>query len=114
MRIAGLPSLRLQQVQTPIIPVVAELIRANPGTISLGQGVVGYGPPREATERIAEFLRDPENHKYKAVQGTPALVEALGEKLAIENGILANPGQIFVTAGGNLAFNNALLAIADP
>jgi aspartate/methionine/tyrosine aminotransferase len=105
---------RLRSVQTPIIPVVASLIRANPGTISLGQGVVSYGPPSEATERITEFLRDPENHKYKPVQGIPALVEALRAKLAAENRIEVSPQQIFVTAGGNLAFANALLAIADP
>ena len=37
--------IRMQSVQTPIIPVVAEMTRANPGTISLGQGVVYYGPP---------------------------------------------------------------------
>ncbi len=42
------PSNRITAVQTPIIPVVAELIEANPGTISLGQGVVNYGPPPQA------------------------------------------------------------------
>ena len=31
-------SLRMQSVQSPIIPIVGELIRSNPGTISLGQG----------------------------------------------------------------------------
>ena len=31
-------SRRLQSVQAPIIPVIADLIRAHPGTISLGQG----------------------------------------------------------------------------
>ena len=36
---------RMQAVQQPIIPVVGELIRRHPGTISLGQGVVHYGPP---------------------------------------------------------------------
>ncbi len=110
----GSCSARLQQVQTPIIPVVAALIRENPGTISLGQGVVGYGPPPQAIERISEFLADPENHKYKPVQGLPALVQALQAKLAAENGIRAEARRIFVTAGGNLAFTNALLAIADP
>lgn len=107
-------SSRLEAVQTPIIPIVAALIRENPGTISLGQGVVSYGPPPEAVERISEFLKDPENHKYKPVQGIPALVEALRGKLARENGIDVPARQIFVTAGGNLAFTNALLAIADP
>jgi hypothetical protein len=63
--------LRMQSVQTPIIPVVADLIRQCPGTISLGQGVVSYGPPPQAIESIQGFLADPENHKYKPVQGLP-------------------------------------------
>lgn len=107
-------SLRLRQVQAPIIPIVARWIRENPGTISLGQGVVSYGPPQEAIDAIQEFLRDPENHKYKPVQGIPPLIGAIRGKLASENQIAAEESQIFVTAGGNLAFNNALLAIADP
>ncbi len=107
-------SQRLQDVQTPIIPVVARLIREHPGTISLGQGVVSYGPPPQAIERISEFLADPDNHKYKPVHGIPALIAALQGKLARENQIETGSERIFVTAGGNLAFMNALLAIADP
>ena len=53
--------LRMQAVQTPVIPVVAELIRNSPGTISLGQGVVGYPPPQSAFEEIKTFLSDPQN-----------------------------------------------------
>jgi len=60
-------SLRMKSVQSPIIPVVGELIRANPGTISLGQGVAHYGPPQEAIDRIATFLDDSGNQKYKLV-----------------------------------------------
>jgi aspartate/methionine/tyrosine aminotransferase len=108
-------SARMQAVQRPIIPVVGELIRQHPGTISLGQGVVHYGPPPEAIERIAVFLADPQNHKYKSVEGIAELVQALEQKLLAENGIPAGPhSRVVVTAGGNMAFFNALLAIADP
>ena len=107
-------SQRLLAVQAPIIPVVARLIRENSGTISLGQGVVSYGPPPEAMAAIGKFLADPENHKYKPVQGVPPLLAAIQEKLAQQNGIEVDSTRIFVTAGGNLAFTNALLAIADP
>jgi aspartate/methionine/tyrosine aminotransferase len=107
--------MRMQAVQTPIIPVVAELIRQNPGTISLGQGVVSYGPPPEAVAEIQRFLADSENHKYKPVTGLPELVEAFSRKLREENGIrLGNDTHFVVTAGGNMAFMNAVLAIADP
>ncbi len=74
-------SLRMQSVQSPIIPVVGELIRSNPGTISLGQGVAYYGPPPEAIDVIQIFLADPENHKYKLVQGIAELLEAIAKKL---------------------------------
>src|SRR5216684_217632 len=98
--------LRMQAVQSPIIPVVAEWIRSCPGTISLGQGVVNYGPPPAALEQISRFLADPQNHKYQPVHGLPILLEALAAKLKSENGIM--------TAGANMAFMNAVLAIADP
>jgi len=108
-------TLRMQSVQSPIIPVVGELIRSNPGTISLGQGVVYYGPPPEAIEHIQTFLSDPENHKYKLVQGIPELLEAIRRKLRADNGIVLDDGsRIVVTGGGNMAFVNALLAITDP
>ncbi|HEY7181775.1 MAG TPA: pyridoxal phosphate-dependent aminotransferase [Blastocatellia bacterium] len=107
-------SLRLRMVQSPIIPVVGELIRNHPGAISLGQGVVSYPPPPQALDQIAEFFADPELHKYQAVYGVPQLLELIEAKLRDENGIDVRHGsRIVVTAGGNMAFVNALLAIAD-
>lgn len=110
-------SRRLAAVQTPIIPVVAEWIRQYPGTISLGQGVVGYGPPPEALARAQAFGGTVDDHKYKPVIGIPELIEQFGRKLASENGIATGPGSgsaLIVTAGGNMAFMNAVLAILDP
>ena len=107
--------LRMQAVQTPVIPVVAELIRQHPGTISLGQGVVGYPPPQSALAEVNSFLSDPQNHKYKPVQGIPALLELLAAKLKAENRIsIDQSNAVVVTAGGNMAFMNAVLAITDP
>jgi len=118
-------SRRLAGVQTPIIPVVADWIRQCPGTISLGQGVVSYGPPRDALERVRAFGESLDDHKYKPVVGLPELLEAFGQKLTRENGIAtgagAGPGAgansetaLVVTAGGNMGFMNAVLAILDP
>lgn len=106
---------RIFAVQTPIIPVVAEWIRSCPGTISLGQGVVSYGPPPSALAKIAEFLKDIENNKYKPVVGLPQLHEVIADKLTTENHIaLDSNNALVVTAGGNMAFMNALIAITDP
>jgi aspartate/methionine/tyrosine aminotransferase len=106
---------RMQAVQSPIIPIVAELIRQHPGTISLGQGVVSYGPPPEAIAQISQFLSQPDNHKYQAVEGIPALQQAIAQKLQQDNGITLSDDQcIVVTAGSNMAFMNAVLAITSP
>ncbi len=108
-------SSRIQAVQSPIIPVVGELIRSYPGTISLGQGVAYYSPPPEAIAQLSHFLADPENHKYKPVQGISPLLEAIAQKLKFENAIDINAENcIVVTAGSNMAFVNVVLAIANP
>jgi len=106
---------RMQAVQTPMIPVVAALIRQYPGTLSLGQGVVYYDPPEAAIARITDFLATPANHQYQSVQGIPPLLEAIAAKLATDNGIEPSDAyQIVVTAGSNMGFLNALLAITLP
>jgi aspartate/methionine/tyrosine aminotransferase len=108
-------ALRIGSVQPPIIPIVSELIRRFPGTISLGQGIVSYGPPGAALDALRAFPRGPADHCYGPVEGTPELVEAVGRKLEAENGIATGQGRrIVVTAGGNMAFVNAVLAVTDP
>jgi aspartate/methionine/tyrosine aminotransferase len=101
-------------VQIPVIPIVGEMVRAHPGTISLGQGVVHYPPPVPAVAAVADFFHTPANHLYGPTDGIPELREALRVKLERENGIAVGPDQrVVVTAGGNMAFMNAVLAILD-
>ncbi len=107
-------SARIDAVQAPIIPILGEWIRQSPGTISLGQGMVAYGPPAEALAAVPAFVADPAAHRYGPVEGLPALVDALSTKLTAENGLDLRGSRVVVTAGGNLAFVNALLAVADP
>lgn len=105
---------RVAAVQSPVIPIIGDLIRQHPGTLSLGQGVVSYGPPPEALEQLATFYQDPDVHQYKAVVGIPPLLEGIVEKLRAENHLIVETDQIVVTAGSNMAFMNAVLAILDP
>ncbi|MFC1762743.1 pyridoxal phosphate-dependent aminotransferase [Planctomycetota bacterium] len=111
---------RMQQVQTPIIPIVGQWIRQHPGTISLGQGIVAYGPPPPARERLDGFFDQLGVHRYHPVNGIPPLRERLGQKLHQENGIvLSEDGQsdgygLCVSAGANMAFMNTVMAITDP
>jgi aspartate/methionine/tyrosine aminotransferase len=108
-------SRRLREVQAPIIPIVGDLVRRTPGTVSLGQGMVGWGPPPAALAAAARAVEDPESHRYQAVEGIAPLVEALEEKLRAENGLPAGRGaRVVVTAGGNMGFLQAALAVTDP
>lgn len=109
------PASRMDQIQAPIIPVVGSWIRETPGTISLGQGVVHYGPPAEAIDAVREALEEASTHTYHDGDGIPLLVEAIDRKLMAENHIDVRRGsRIMVTAGANMAFVHAVLAITRP
>jgi aspartate/methionine/tyrosine aminotransferase len=106
---------RMDQVQAPIIPVVGGWIRETPGTISLGQGVVHYGPPPETLDAVRDSLAHQATHEYGDGAGIPPLVAAITQKLAVENHIDVGRGsRIMVTAGANMAFMHAALAITSP
>src|SRR4249920_3185808 len=106
---------RMDAVQAPIVPVIGGIIRQVPGTISLGQGVVHYGPPHAALDAVRDALTDASTHEYQDGAGLPALVERLAEKLRAENGIdVARGSAIMVTAGANMAFMHAVFAITAP
>jgi aspartate/methionine/tyrosine aminotransferase len=108
-------SQRMRDVQSPIIPLVADLINETPGTISLGQGVVYFTPPQSVFNRITQLDSSIDYHLYSAVEGIPELRSCISSKLEQENNIHLNGSQrIVVTAGSNMAFMNAMMAITDP
>jgi aspartate/methionine/tyrosine aminotransferase len=106
---------RMERIQAPIVAVVGEWIRQTPGTISLGQGVVHYGPPPAAIDAVRDGLAAAGTHEYQPVAGLPALRERICVKLAAENGIDVGRGsRVMVTAGGNMAFMHAVMATTNP
>jgi aspartate/methionine/tyrosine aminotransferase len=106
---------RMDAIQTPIVQVIGDLIRENPGTISLGQGMVHYGPPAPAVDVAREALSNPDTHEYGDGAGHGALVGAIEDKLRRDNGIDCRRGsRVMVTAGGNMAFVHTVLAITEP
>ena len=106
---------RIDLVDQPIIPTIAAMVREHPGTISLGQGVVSYGPPEAALASLARRMADPSLHKYQPVIGMAPLIAALEDKLDAQNGVVvAGRSEVMVTAGSNMAFLNAVLAVGDP
>ena len=108
-------STRIAAVQSPVIPVVGRWIAETPDTVSLGQGVVSYGPPDAALEALRGFPTDPGDHRYGAVEGETTLLTLIEEKLRNENRIdVSGISRVVVTAGSNQAFMNAILAVTDP
>ena len=108
-------SIRMDRVQDPIIPQVAEWIKETPGTISLGQGVVHYTPPKRSRELVEHFWEDPGNHLYSAVSGIEPLRALIKRKLREDNNIPVSVShEVVVTAGANMGFLHALLAITEP
>lgn len=104
----------MDAVQSPVVPIVAELIKETPGTISLGQGVVCYGPPEAALLNVQARAADL-NQFYGPVQGIPELGGVLMSKLADENGVsVGDERRLVITAGANMGFLNALFAITNP
>src|SRR5262245_29380729 len=109
------PRSRMEAIQTPIVQVIGDMIRQSPGTISLGQGVVHYGPPPAAIDIARAALANPDTHGYGDGNGSRALVGAIEEKLLRDNGIDRRRGsRVMVTAGGNMAFVHAVLAVTEP
>src|SRR5438477_11557352 len=88
-------SKRMMEVQSPMIPVVGEMVKRHPGTISLGQGVVHYPPPPQVAEAVARAVgSDPRVYKYGLAFGIDELLDAIRVKLAAENGVIVDPGQL--------------------
>src|ERR1035437_6422639 len=108
-------SQRLSDAPPPILQQIADLIRANPGTISLAMANVHWGPPKEVLDAVARFGRDNKDHQYASAAGLTPLIDAIEQKLWNENKIkIAPASRLVVTGGANMAFTNALLAITDP
>ncbi len=108
-------SARVDAVQAPIIPRVADWIRDNPGTLSLGQGVAGYSPPPEVWLALERLKQEPQLHRYQPVGGLPELGDALKHRLARRLGVhIGADRSVVVTAGANAAFQQIILAICDP
>ena len=108
------PSRRMANVQTPMIPVVGEWIAAHPGTISLGQGIVHYDPPATVGDAVADAAKSQQRvHRYGLVRGISDFLDQARQKVSRENGIDMRGRCIVTTAGSNMGFLNAVLAIGD-
>lgn len=116
------PARRLQAVLEPVIPQVGALIAAHPGTLSMAQGMVDWGPPPAVFEALQAALAaagtDPQQaaalDRYGPMQGDPPLLEALAAHLQRQHGLDLDGAALLVTAGSNMAFQVLMQVLCDP
>jgi aspartate aminotransferase len=110
-------SQRLARIKpSPTIAVTqkaAELKAAGRDVIGLGAGEPDFDTPPHIIEAAIAAMRRGET-RYTAVDGTPALKQAISGKFKRENGLDYQPNQITVGTGGKQVLYNALMATLDP
>ena len=90
-----------------------ELKAAGIDVIGLGAGEPDFDTPDAIKEAAIAAIRAGDT-KYTAVDGTPALKQAIVDKFARENGLNYGTDQITVGTGGKQVIYNALMATLDP
>ena len=90
----------------------AELRAAGKNIIGLGAGEPDFDTP-DPIKIAAKAAIDKGDTKYTAVDGTPALKEAICNKLLRDNKLTYDANQILVSCGGKHSFYNLCQAILD-
>lgn len=116
------PARRLAAVLEPVIPRVGALTAAYPGTLSMAQGMVDWGPPPQVREAVAVALAGAQDDpiaaaaldRYGPMQGDPPLLEAIAAHLRSQHGLDLDGAELLVTAGSNMAFQVLMQALCDP
>jgi len=103
---------------TPPIPAarawMARYDGAHGPAIDLSQAAPGSPPPAELLARLAAAAGRPDTARYGAILGDAALRDAYASEVAGLYGGDVSPGDVAITAGCNLAFLAAVLAVAGP
>jgi aspartate aminotransferase len=91
----------------------AEMRAAGKDVIGLGAGEPDFDTPEHIKEAAIKAIHDGFT-KYTAVDGTPALKNAIIDKFKRDNGFDYSAEQILVSCGGKQSFYNLAQAILDP
>lgn len=82
--------------------------------IDLGGGDPDFITPQHIRDAAIEAMNSGDTH-YAPSQGTPALLDAIANKLKTDNDISVNPRtDVIVTPGGKSAIFQAILAFVEP
>jgi len=114
---ASFLALRLNKVKaSPTMAMTRralEMKAAGENVIALAAGEPDFDTPDHIKDgAIAAIKRG--DTKYTAVDGTPALKQAIIQKFKTENGLTYKPSQITVGTGGKQVIFNAILATVSP
>ncbi len=90
-----------------------ELKAAGRDVIGLGAGEPDFDTPDNIKEAAILAIREGQT-KYTAVDGTPALKQAVVAKFKRENGLDYTTDQVTVGAGGKQVIFNSMVATIDP
>lgn len=108
---------RIQSVKpSPTLAVTnraAELRAAGRDVVGLGAGEPDFDTPEHIKEAAIKAIHGGQT-KYTAVDGTPALKQAIINKFKRENGLDYRPEQILVSCGGKQSFFNLAQALLNP
>jgi aspartate aminotransferase len=91
----------------------AELRAAGKDVIGLGAGEPDFDTPEHIKEAAIRAIRDGFT-KYTAVDGIPALKQAIAAKFSKDNGLDYAADQILVSVGGKQSFFNLAQALIGP
>ena len=108
---------RVQQIKpSPTLAVTNkanELRAAGQDIIGLGAGEPDFDTPQHIKDAAVTAIASGQT-KYTAVDGTPALKQAIIDKFKRDNGLSYEPNQILVSSGGKQSFFNLALALLNP
>jgi aspartate aminotransferase len=108
---------RLDRIKpSPTIAVTQkarDLKAAGRDVIGLGAGEPDFDTP-DNIKAAAIAAIEAGDTKYTAVDGTPALKQAICAKFKRENGLDYKPDQVTVASGGKQVIYNAMMATLDP
>jgi aspartate aminotransferase len=110
-------STRVQSIKpSPTLAVsnrAAELRAAGQDIIGLGAGEPDFDTPQHIKDAAIDAINSGFT-KYTAVDGTPALKNAIINKFKNDNGLVYQANQILVSCGGKQSFFNLSLALLNP
>jgi aspartate aminotransferase len=95
-----------------ITALAAQLKASGRDIIGLGAGEPDFDTPEHIKQAGIEAIQQGET-RYTAVDGTPALKQAIIRKFKRDNGLDFTPKQILVSCGGKQSFYNLCQALLD-